>query len=104
MADTLVQRVTGQATAAAVPVEVNLVMTDRALFTLPDPPDRPDAEHGRGADESEPGAGRRADQPAGADEPAELIGYGPIPAALARRLIRRRRHEGVGAPALHPPG
>jgi hypothetical protein len=32
MADTLVQRVTGQAGAAAVPIEVQLVMTDRAFF------------------------------------------------------------------------
>lgn len=32
MADTLVERLTGQATAAAVPVEVSLVMTDTALL------------------------------------------------------------------------
>ncbi len=32
MADTLVQRVTGQTTATAVPVEVRLVMTDRTLL------------------------------------------------------------------------
>ena len=32
MADTLVQRVTGQATAEAVPVSVGLVMTDRSLL------------------------------------------------------------------------
>lgn len=32
MADTLVERVTGQSTAGAVPVEVQLVMTDRALL------------------------------------------------------------------------
>jgi hypothetical protein len=32
MADTLVERVTGQATAAATPVEIQLVMTDRALL------------------------------------------------------------------------
>ena len=32
MADTLVERVTGQATAAAVPVEVQLVMTDTTLL------------------------------------------------------------------------
>jgi Domain of unknown function (DUF222) len=32
MADTLVERVTGQASASAVPVEVNLVMTDAALL------------------------------------------------------------------------
>ncbi len=33
MADTLVERVTGQATAEAVPVEVQLVMTDRAMLS-----------------------------------------------------------------------
>jgi len=33
MADTLVERVTGQATADGVPVEVHLVMTDESLFT-----------------------------------------------------------------------
>ncbi|PCC24624.1 hypothetical protein CIK75_10555 [Glutamicibacter sp. BW78] len=32
MADTLVERLTGQAMAAAVPVAIQLVMTDRALF------------------------------------------------------------------------
>lgn len=33
MADTLVERITGQATAEAVPVEVQLVVTDRALLS-----------------------------------------------------------------------
>jgi Domain of unknown function (DUF222) len=32
MADTLVERVTGQATASDVPVEINLIMTDRSLL------------------------------------------------------------------------
>jgi hypothetical protein len=32
MADTLVERITGQTTAAAVPVEINLVMTDSTLL------------------------------------------------------------------------
>lgn len=57
MADTLVERITGQATAGAVPVAVNLVMTDRALL---------------GADST----------------PAHLHGYGPIPAAVGRQLLR----------------
>ncbi len=85
MADTLVQRLTGQpnpetgtrtgtrshadvgghagdtgaSTGPVVPVEVQLVMTDQALFN-----------HGPGR-----------------DEPAHLHGYGPIPAELARRLV-----------------
>lgn len=57
MADTLVQRVTGQAQAPEVPVEVHLVMTDGT--------------------------------PLGADDtPARIVGHGPIPASLARSLIR----------------
>jgi len=60
MADTLVERLTGQA-AAAVPVEIELVMTDAALL----------------------GATRD-----GSDEPAQLVGMGPIPAPLGRDLIR----------------
>jgi len=40
MADTLVERVTGQARADAVPVEVNLVMTDRTLLAGDDTPAR----------------------------------------------------------------
>jgi hypothetical protein len=57
MADTAHQRLTGQATAT-VPVELHLIMTDRALL----------------------GDGE------GSDEPAHLSGHGPIPADLARRL------------------
>ena len=40
MADTFVERLTGQATAEAVPVEVQLVMTDRALLGGDDEPGR----------------------------------------------------------------
>ncbi len=57
MADTFVERITGQTRADAVPLEVNLVMTDRSLL---------------GED----------------DSPARLDGYGPIPAALGRSLVR----------------
>jgi hypothetical protein len=57
MADTLVERLTGQADAAAVPVEVNLIMTDTTLL-------------------------------AGGHEPAHLDGFGPIPATIARDLVR----------------
>lgn len=57
MADTLVERITGQASAPEVPVEVDLLITDRALS---------------GADE----------------EPAQLAGYGPLPAPLARDWLR----------------
>jgi hypothetical protein len=60
MADTLVERVTGQATAAGVPVEIHLVMSDRTLL-------------GEEDDEA-------------SEQPAHLAGYGPIPAGLARRF------------------
>ena len=59
MADTLVERVTGQASADAVPVEVELVLTDHTLLGTDDPR---------------------------ADEPGQLIGGGPVPAGLAREL------------------
>jgi len=58
MADTLVQRVTGQAAADDVCAEIGLIMTDAALFS-------------------------------GDDSPAELTGYGPVPADIARGLARR---------------
>jgi hypothetical protein len=57
MADVLVERVTGQATADGVPVAVHLVVTDTTLF---------------GTD----------------NEPADLHGYGPVPAGWARDLLR----------------
>ncbi len=57
MADTLVERVTGQASADAVAVEVQLVIRDSSLLD-------------------------------GDDEPAELVGAGPVPAAAARDLVR----------------
>ncbi|TWF75829.1 uncharacterized protein DUF222 [Pseudonocardia hierapolitana] len=68
MADTLVQRVTGQATAAGVPVEIHLIMTDRTLL-------------GEGQ-----GGGEDGGEDGGREQPALLAGYGPIPAGLARRL------------------
>jgi hypothetical protein len=56
MADTLVERVTGRAAAAATPIAVNLVLSDETLL-------------------------------GGSTAPAELGGYGPIPAAVARGLV-----------------
>jgi uncharacterized protein DUF222/HNH endonuclease len=61
MADTLVQRVTGQAQAGQVPTTINLVM-------------RPGTLTGRGPD---------------TDTPALLDGYGPVPAPVARALATR---------------
>jgi Domain of unknown function (DUF222) len=128
MADTLVTRLTGQATAAAVPVEIHLVMTDRSLLSdhtphnphHPDHPEHPadpadpenpagpegpedlggyedsdnrddrDDRDDRDGDDRGGGAGggddgHGGDEPGG-DEPGLLSGFGPIPAALARRL------------------
>jgi hypothetical protein len=59
MADLLVQRVTGQAEAELVPVEVSVVMTDQALFNTGE----------------------------GASEPAHFDGFGPVPAEMIRRLL-----------------
>ena len=56
MADTLVERVTGQVTASAVPIEVNLVMPAGTLM-------------------------------GSTDEPAEVVGHGPISAETARALL-----------------
>lgn len=63
MADTLVCRTTGQATADEVAIEIQLVVSDETLL----------------------GAG---------DVPARLVGYGPIPAGLARRLVHRASKAG----------
>ena len=57
MADTLVERLTGQATAGAVSVEVGVVMTEATLL----------------------GTGHT---------PARITGYGPVPASLARQIVR----------------
>jgi Domain of unknown function (DUF222) len=70
MADTLVERITGQSSSAAVPVEIELVMTDRTLL----------------GDLIGPGAD-------GADEPGTLVGYGPVPAGLARELALGTRSD-----------
>jgi hypothetical protein len=61
MADTLVERITGQTHAGQVPTTINLVM-------------HPDTLTGHGPD---------------AGEPAHLDGYGPVPAPMARALATR---------------
>src|SRR5438067_228926 len=63
MADTAVERLTGQARAGDVPIEINLLMTDAALL---------------GGDLA--GSART-------NEPAHVEGYGPIPAPMARHLV-----------------
>lgn len=66
MADTLVCRATGQATADAVGVEIQLVMSDDTLL-------------------------------GGVDLPARLVGHGPIPAGVARRLVECASENGRAA-------
>ncbi|MFF2677566.1 DUF222 domain-containing protein [Arthrobacter koreensis] len=83
MADTLVERVTGQAAADRVPVEVQLVITDRTLFT-----DR----HGESVPGVDASPGRTGEPVApvapGRDAPAYFPGYGIVPGGWARDLIR----------------
>jgi hypothetical protein len=99
MADTLVERLTGQATADAVPIEVQLVITDHTLLaththsrTRPRTRTQDDTEAGVEAD-TETGVETRAATGAAAtavagEVPAYLAGYGPDPAPLARSWIR----------------
>ncbi|MGC4108976.1 MAG: DUF222 domain-containing protein [Nocardioides sp.] len=66
MADTLVERLTGQTTPDHTPVEIELVMNTETLLGTP----------------TETGTGT------GVDTSAHLVGYGPLPAITARHLIR----------------
>jgi hypothetical protein len=72
MADTLVERLTGQASAGAVPVEVNLVMSADSLLD----PTGPEGT-----------------------APAELLGYGPVPAGWARQQLLGTAHGELGGAA-----
>ena len=84
MADTLVERVTGQTTATAVPVEVHLVMTDTTLL-------------GTGTD-------RRHTDAEAVDVPAHLEGYGPCRRRGCGDWLRDTDAAGVAASALRQPG
>ncbi|MGW9708487.1 DUF222 domain-containing protein [Arthrobacter koreensis] len=98
MADTLVERVTGQAAADRVPVEVQLVITDRTLLTGRTPfPDRTlfTNRHGETVPGGDASPGRTGAPVApvapvapGRDAPAYFPGYGIVPGAWARDLIR----------------
>ena len=95
--DILVERLTGQATAQAVPLEVQLVVPAGTAFgdaavrgALRDGPVDEGvgrAVSGGPADRAGPARGV---PPAltNDNEPAFLTGYGPLPAPLARRMIR----------------
>ena len=73
MADTLVERLTGQATAADVNVEVGIVIPVDALLD-------PDS------------AGT-----------AEVVGHGPVPAGIARDLLATTAADGGGGGCSPPP-
>ena len=99
MADTFVERATGQARAEDARIEVQLIMTDQALLHGILPKDQRPA-----SSDTSPGTGSAApeangDNPATAGgteapfvpdgaEPAVLAGYGMVPAQWARDLIR----------------
>ena len=118
MADTLVERVTGRARAEDVRVEVQLIMTDRALLAgvLPGPdtglPGPEAGVAGRAAGLSEesdesvgsgPGLGSSSPLVPEGSVPAVLVGYGVVPAQWARDLIRGNRPgTGQGSSAAGP--
>jgi hypothetical protein len=87
MADLLIERLTGQHSADAIPVEVHLVMTDAAIF---------------GSTSARRDATRPAPAADGTDDldpthtPAWLVGTGPIPAATARDLLNPTHDESTG--------
>ncbi|GAA1130650.1 HNH endonuclease [Citricoccus alkalitolerans] len=66
LTDVLVERLTGRSAGEASPVEVQLIMTDAALF-------------------------------AGDNEPAWIPGHGPLPAAIARKLLAGSATQGGSA-------
>lgn len=78
MADTLVERLTGQRSAEAVHVGVNLVMTETALLAPAGTPGR--------------------------QEPAHIAGHGPVPAAWARDLVARALGDPAPAARGEAPG
>ncbi|NUL46874.1 DUF222 domain-containing protein [Cellulosimicrobium funkei] len=95
LADTLVERLTGQAGATTVPVEVHLVMTDASLFggtsteptsTAP-PGSAATGTSPPGAVTDAPAVGAPPGSRAAAARAAWLPGFGPIPAPVARRLV-----------------
>ncbi len=122
MADTLVERITGQAAAAQVPVEVHLVMTDRTLFgsslesmtfrsSTSEPaavgpkagtPRTTDTTNTTGSTNTTdttsctPGTATRTPL---RDEPAYLPGYGIVPGQWATALIT----DALGGQGQCPP-
>ena len=103
MADVLVERLTGQESAEAVPVEVHLVMTDQALIGTPSRA----ASTGRAPTPAAPTpaarvarllatVGARSHDVDPTDAPAWIVGSGPLPAAAARDLLDPSRDGTTG--------
>ena len=86
MADTLVERITGQTKASQVPVEVQLVITGRSLFTGRRDSERRGVQSGGSTPDKE-SAGCPPDGSAVVDEPAYFPGYGIVSGQWARNLI-----------------
>ena len=110
MADTLVERVTGQTTATAVPVEIHLVMTDTTLLgtrtrtrTRTASPARHRPDGSRRGDAVDPGtlSTRRALGDA-VDVAVQLEGYGPLPAPWVRDWLRDTDAPRCGCAASTP--
>jgi hypothetical protein len=87
MADTLIERLTGQARATDVQAEVAIVIPVEALTDPGGPgpgvPD-PDCGAGRSPTPGSKGMAGPADRSAAV---AEVLGYGPIPAPLAKEIL-----------------
>ncbi|MCC3270025.1 HNH endonuclease [Arthrobacter gengyunqii] len=106
MADTFVERSTGQARAEDVRVEVQLIMTDRALLhgilpTAGSGLNREPAPASASASTSTSTSTSGEDSIPDGSEPALLAGYGVVPAQWARDLILSSRagsdrHTGRG--------
>lgn len=91
LADTLVERLTGQAGATTVPVEVHLVMTDASLFGGTST--EPTGTSPPGAVTDPPAVGAPPGSRAAAARAAWLPGFGPIPTPIARRLVANTEAE-----------
>jgi hypothetical protein len=87
MADTLVERLTGQAHAADVNVEVGIVMPLNALIGAGAPTDGPTTRPG-GPTTDQAGGPAAATARGGGGGCAELVGHGPVPAGIARDLLQ----------------
>ncbi|WP_284303486.1 HNH endonuclease [Mobilicoccus caccae] len=81
-ADLFVGRLTGRDPASAGPdIEIGIVITDQALLG------------GMGASGRDGGEHEVAGEGGAVDEPAHLVGYGPIPAPWARAIIRAEERD-----------